>query len=155
MANTYAQLSIQLVFVVNGRENLLKNNFRYDLFKYISGILKESNQFPLAVNGYLDHVHAFFELNPKTSVSEISRIVKANSSKWINENKFIRSKFNWQKGYGAFSYSRSQRNDVIKYIVNQEEHHRKRTFKDEYLKFLNAFGVEYNERYLFEWIDLD
>ena len=155
MANTYAQLNIQLVFVVNGRENLLKNTFRYDLFKYISGILKESNQFPLAVNGSLDHVHAFFELNPKTSVSEISRIVKANSSKWINENKFIRSKFNWQKGYGAFSYSRSQRDDVIKYIVNQEVHHKKRTFKDEYFEFLNAFGIEYDEKYLFEWIDFD
>ncbi len=155
MANTYTQLNIQLIFVVNGRDNLLKNTFRHDLFKYISGILKETDQFPLAVNGYLDHVHLFFELNPKTSVSEISRIVKANSSKWINENKFIRSKFNWQKGYGAFSYSRSQRNDVIKYIVNQEEHHKKRTFKDEYFKFLNAFGVEYDERYLFEWVDLD
>ena len=155
MANTYTQLNIHLIFVVNGRDNLLKNAFRKELFKYISGILKESGQFPLAVNGYLDHVHAFYELNPKNSISEIARIVKSNSSKWINDKEFLRTKFNWQKGYGAFSYSRSQRDSVIKYIVNQEEHHKKRSFKDEYLEFLNAFEVEYDEKYLFEWVDLD
>ncbi len=155
MANTYTQLNIHLIFVVNGRDNLLKNAFRKELFKYISGILKESGQFPLAVNGYLDHVHAFFELNPKNSISEIARIVKSNSSKWINDKEFLRTKFNWQKGYGAFSYSRSQRDSVIKYIVNQEDHHKKRSFKDEYLEFLTSFGIDYDEKYLFEWVDLD
>lgn len=154
MANTYTKLNIQLIFVVNGRENLLKSTFREELFKYISGILKSSNQFPLAVNGYLDHVHAFFELNPNSSVSEISRIVKASSSKWINEKNFIGNKFSWQKGYGAFSYSRSQRDDVIKYIVNQEEHHKKKTFSNEYLEFLTAFGIEHDKRYLFDWVEI-
>ena len=109
MANTFTQINIHLIFAVQGRENILRNSFRENLFKYIYGILRESKQYPLAVNGYLDHVHAFFELNPKNSVSDIARIVKANSSKWINENKLVRGKFHWQKGYGAFSYSRSQR----------------------------------------------
>ncbi len=155
MANTYTQLNIQLIFVVNGRDNILKNTFRSDIFKYISGILKEAHQFPLAVNGYLDHVHAFFELNPKTSVSEIARIVKTNSSKWINENNFIGNKFNWQTGYGGFSYSHSQRDTVIKYIKNQEQHHKKKTFKEEYLEFLTAFDIKHDKKYLFEWVDLD
>jgi len=153
MANTFTQLNIQLIFAVKGRDNLLRNTFRNNLFKYISGILKETNQFPLAVNGYSDHVHAFFELNPQNSVSEIARIIKTNSSKWINEQGFLKNKFNWQKGYGAFSYSHSQRNNVIKYILNQEEHHQKKRFKDEYLELLKRFEIDYNEKYLFEWID--
>ncbi len=154
MANTYTQLNIQLVFAVKGRDSLLKKSFRYEVFKYISGILKEINQFPLAVNGYLDHVHLFFEMNPNNSVSEISRIVKSNSSKWINDKRFLMNKFNWQSGFGAFSYSRSHRNKVIKYIMNQEQHHKKKTFKDEYLEFLDAFNIKHEKKYLFEWIDL-
>ena len=125
------------------------------MFKYIFGILKENNQFPLAVNGYLDHVHAFFELNPNNSISEISRFVKTNSSKWINKKGFIKRKFNWQKGYGAFSYSHSQRDNVINYILNQEEHHKTKPFKDEYLEFLTAFDIKHDKKYLFEWVDLD
>ena len=154
MANTYTQINIQLVFAVKGRENLLISSFRESLFKYISGILSKNNQYPLAVNGYLDHVHAFFELDANSSVSEIARIVKANSSKWINEENFIPGRFSWQQGYGAFSYSRSQRDNVIKYIINQEEHHRAKSFKEEYLDFLKAFEIKYDEKYLFEWIDL-
>ncbi|HED06738.1 MAG TPA: IS200/IS605 family transposase [Ignavibacteria bacterium] len=155
MANTFTQINIHLIFAVQGRENILRNSFRENLFKYIYGILRESKQYPLAVNGYLDHVHAFFELNPINSVSDIARIVKANSSKWINENKFVRNKFHWQKGYGAFSYSRSQRDNVIKYIMEQEKHHKKKTFREEYLEFLKAFNVKYDERYLFKWIDIN
>jgi len=154
MANTYTQLNIQLVFAVKGRDSLLKKSFRYELFMYISGILKEINQFPLAVNGYLDHVHVFFELNPNNSVSEISRILKSNSSKWINDKSFLMNKFNWQSGYGAFSYSRSHRDKVIKYIMNQEKHHKKKTFKDEYLDFLTSFNIKHEKKYLFEWINL-
>ena len=154
MANTYTQLNIQLIFAVKGRGCILKNTFREEVFKYISGILKENKQYPLAVNGYLDHVHAFFELNPKDSISDIARIIKSNSSKWINDNNFIGTKFHWQEGYGAFSYSRSQRDKVIKYIVNQEKHHKKTSFKDEYHNFLKAFEIEYDEKYMFEWIDL-
>lgn len=151
MANTYTQLNIHAVFSVLGRQNLLSDKLRPELFKYISGILKNSKQFPLAVNGYKDHVHVFFELHPTTSVSEIIQIVKTNSSKWINENKFLARKFNWQKGYGAFSYSRSQRNNVINYITNQEKHHAKSSFKEEYLELLQKFEIDYNDAYLFEF----
>lgn len=154
MPNTYTQLNIQLIFAVKGRSNILNENFSEDLFKYINGILNETKNYPLAVNGYLDHVHAFFELSPTTSVAEIARILKSNSSKWINENRFVPGEFHWQTGYGAFSYSCSQRNRVIRYIVNQEEHHKKKTFKQEYLSFLKSFEIDYNEKYLFDWIDL-
>lgn len=153
MGNTYTQINIHLIFAVSGRSCLLSGDFRTDLFKYIFGILEKNNQFPLAVNGYSDHVHAFFELNPVSSTSEIARIVKSNSSKWINENRFINGKFNWQRGYGAFSYSRSQRSRVINYIINQEAHHRKKSFRDEYLEMLKRFEISYNREYLFDFMD--
>ena len=153
MANTYTQLNVHGVFSVLNRENFLLDNFRPELFKYISGILKNSNQFPLAVNGYRDHVHIFFELHPTNSVSEIMQLVKANSSKWINENKFLPGKFKWQSGYGAFTYSRSQRDNVINYIVNQEQHHAKQSFKDEYLGLLRKFDIDYKDAYLFDFYD--
>ena len=153
MANTYTQLNVHCVFSVLGRENVLSDSFRSDLFKYISGILKNTKQFPLAVNGYKDHVHIFFELQPTTTVSQILNTIKANSSKWINENKFLPGKFNWQSGYGAFTYSRSQRNDVIKYIMEQEKHHAKRTFKEEYMDLLHKFEIDYNDAYLFDFYD--
>jgi len=144
---------MHVVFAVKGRENILLNTFRSDLFKYISGILKNIEQFPLAVNGYKDHIHLFFEMQPTKSLSDITRIVKANSSKWINENKFVHRKFSWQEGYGGFSYSRSQRNNVIQYIINQEEHHRKKTFREEYLELLRLFEIDFNEQYIFEFYD--
>ncbi len=153
MANTYTQLNIHGVFSVLGRENLLSNKFRPDLFKYISGILKNSKQFPLAVNGHKDHVHIFFELHPTNSISEIMQKIKANSSKWINTNKFLPGKFNWQSGYGAFSYSRSQRDNVINYIINQEKHHKKRTFKEEYLELLRKFEIDFDDAYIFDFYD--
>jgi len=153
MPNTYTQINIHAVFTVKGRENLLTQKFRPKLFEYISGILKNIDQFPLAVNGYQDHVHIFFELKPTRTITEIMRIVKSNSSKWINENGFINGKFSWQEGYGAFSYSRSQRNDVINYIINQEQHHSKVPFKTEYLELLNKFDVEYDNKYLFEFLE--
>lgn len=153
MANTYTQMNVQAVFAVKGRQNFLHENFRKKLFEYISGILKGINQFPLAVNGDSDHVHIFFELNPSTSVSDVMEKVKANSSKWINENHFIPGKFEWQRGYGAFSYSRNQRDNVIKYIVNQELHHQKQSFREEYLEILQKFEIEYDERYMFEYYE--
>ncbi|HAG15346.1 MAG TPA: IS200/IS605 family transposase [Bacteroidales bacterium] len=153
MANTYTQMNVHAVFSVLGRENLLIDKLRPELFKYISGILKNSKQFPLAVNGYKDHVHIFFELHPTTSVSEVIQIVKTNSSKWINDNNILAEKFNWQSGYGAFTYMRSQRNDVINYIINQEKHHAKRSFKDEYIDLLRKFEIDYKDAYLFEFYD--
>lgn len=153
MANTYTQLNMHVVFSVKGRENILSAKIRPEIFKYISGILHNLNQYPLAVNGYKDHVHLFFELQPAKSLSDIVRIVKTNSSKWINENKFVPGKFSWQEGYGGFSYSRSQRNNVIQYIIKQEEHHKKRTFREEYLELLKLFEINFDEQYIFEFYE--
>ena len=153
MANTYTQLNTQVVFAVKGRENILPAGFRPELFKYISGILTNTNQFSLAVNGYKDHVHMFFEMSPTKSLSDIVRIVKANSSKWINENRLIPGKFSWQEGYGGFTYSRSQRDEVIKYIMKQEEHHHQKTFREEYLSILKTFEINFNESYIFEFYE--
>ena len=153
MANTYTQINIQTVFAVKGRENILKENFRENLFRYISGILRQKGTFPLAVNGWKDHVHIFFELPPVLSVSDLLREVKASSSKWINENHFVPGRFEWQEGYSAFSYSRSQRDGIIKYIIGQQEHHRTKTFREEYLNLLKEFEMEYDARYLFDFFE--
>ncbi len=153
MANTYTQLSTHVVFAVKGRKNKMNATIRPEIFKYISGILTNINQFSLAVNGYTDHVHIFFELNPSTSLSDVVRTVKANSSKWINDNNLIPGKFSWQEGYGGFSYSRANRDTVIKYIMNQEEHHHKKTFREEYLDILETFEINFNEQYIFEFYE--
>ncbi len=153
MANTYSQINIQCVFAVKGRENILNKNFREELFKYMSGILKNNNAFPLAIGGWTDHVHVFFELPPNLNISDLMRDLKANSSKWINESKFLKGKFNSQEGFGAFSYSRSQRHQVINYIINQEKHHSNKTFREEYLELLKNFEIEFKQEYVFEFYD--
>ena len=153
MANTYSQISIHCVFAVKGRENIITQNFRDDLHKYMSGVLKNDDVFPLAVGGWKDHIHVFFELLPNLKISDIIRNLKSVSSKWINDNHFVLGKFQWQEGYGAFSYSRSQRNDVIKYIINQEEHHRTKTFREEYLEMLKKFEVEFKDEYVFDFYE--
>lgn len=153
MANTYTQINIHVVFAVKGRNNLLHDHFIHRLFEYISGIMVNLKQFPLAVGGYKNHVHVFFEQNPDTPLSDIMEKVKANSSKWINQNKFVMGHFEWQRGYGGFSYSRSQRNNVIQYIINQEEHHRIKTFQEEYKEILKNFEIEFKEQYLFEFYE--
>ncbi len=151
MPNTYTQLNIHAIFSVHGRENLLHAKIRGVLYPYMSGIIKNCDNYPLVIGGYSDHVHIFFELNPATNVSDLVMKVKANSSKWINENAFMPGKFHWQSGFAAFAYSHSQRGRVIKYIENQEEHHRKVGFQEEYLAFLKMFHVEYDSRYVFEF----
>ncbi len=153
MANTYSQVYIHAVFTVKGRENLITNNWRDDLHKYISGIITGTGAKSLAVGGWKDHVHIFFGLPMTTSIADFMSIVKANSSKWINEQGFVKEKFQWQSGYGAFSYSKSQRNNVINYIMNQEEHHKTKTFNEEYKKMLEDFEVEYDDKYMFEFYD--
>ncbi|HSI70434.1 MAG TPA: IS200/IS605 family transposase [Gillisia sp.] len=153
MANTYSQINIHCVFAVKGRQNIINKSFRDDLHKYMSGILKNDNAYPLAVGGWKDHVHVFFELLPDIKISDLMRMLKATSSKWINENKLIAGKFQWQEGYGAFSYSRSQRNDVIQYIMNQEKHHRNKTFREEYFELLEKFEINFKEEYVFEFYD--
>jgi REP element-mobilizing transposase RayT len=153
MVNTYSQINIHCVFAVKGRENIITNTFRNDLHKYMYGILKNDNVFPLAIGGWKDHVHMFFELKPDLKISDLMRMLKATSSKWINDNKLVLGKFQWQEGYGAFSYSRSQRDKVIDYILKQEEHHYSKTFREEYMDMLKKFAVEYKEEYVFEFYD--
>lgn len=153
MPNTYSQLYIQIVFAVKGRENLIAPNNRERLHKYITGIVQNREHKMLAIYCMPDHVHLFLGLKPTVAISDLVRDIKAVSSKFINENHWITGKFNWQEGYGAFSYSRSHIDKVVNYILNQEEHHRKKTFKQEYLELLKKFEVEYDERYLFEWIE--
>ncbi len=155
MANVYTQINIQAVFAVKGRQNLLIREIRPELFKYISGIISNMGLFPLAVNGWKDHVHVFFEMHHDVSISKIMSVVKSNSSKWLNKNHYANSKFQWQRGYGGFSYSRSQRDHVIKYIMNQERHHqyKKNSFKKEYLRLLEKFDIKYKPEYLFEFYD--
>ena len=153
MAGTFSQIYIQYVFAVRGRQNLLQKQWRTEVFKYISGIIKGKNQKPIIVNGVADHVHVFVGLKPSMNISDLVRDVKNNSSNFINEQKWVNGKFSWQEGYGAFSYSHSQLDNVYQYIANQEQHHRKKTFREEYLEFLEKFEIAYNEKYLFDWLD--
>ncbi len=152
MSGTFSQIYIQTVFAVKGRENVLDKKWREEVFRYMAGIIKNKGQKSIIVNGVSDHVHVFVGLKPAMSVSDLIRDVKNNSSRFINENKFVKGKFSWQEGHGSFSYSHSQIEDVYNYILNQEEHHKKKTFREEYLKFLKDFNVDYDEKYLFEWI---
>ncbi|TRX31873.1 IS200/IS605 family transposase [Flavobacterium sp. ZT3R18] len=153
MSGTFSQVYIQVVFAVKGRQNLLQKPWRDEVFKYMAGIIKGKNQKSIIVNGVEDHVHLFIGLKPSMSISDLIRDVKNNTTNFINEQKFIQGKFSWQEGYGAFSYSHSQIDSVYQYIFNQEEHHHKKTFKEEYLDFLKKFEIEYDEKYLFEWIE--
>jgi putative transposase len=152
MPNTYTQLYIQIVFAVKGRENLISKGNREELHKYITGIVQNRDQKLLSIFCMPDHVHLLISIKPTISISDLVRDIKAGSSKFINDSKWIQGKFNWQEGFGAFSYSKSQIDNVVKYILNQEEHHKKINFKDEYIDFLKKFEIEYNEKYLFEWI---
>jgi putative transposase len=151
MPNTYSQITIQSVFAVSGRENLILKSWRDDLHKYIAGTITGIGAKTLAVGGWLDHVHILFGLPVDKKISDLLGAVKASSSKWINEQKLTPRKFNWQSGYGAFSYSRDQRPALIDYIRKQEVHHKRITFKEEYMGLLKEFDVEYDEKYLFEF----
>lgn len=153
MAGTFSQLYVQIVFAVKGRENLIKKEFRMELYEYIAGIIKGKNQKPIIVNGVGDHVHVFIGLRPSMSVSDLVRDIKNNSSNFINSKKFVKGKFSWQEGFGAFTYGQSQIDSVFKYISNQEAHHQKKTFKEEYIDMLAKFQVQYDDKYLFDWIE--
>jgi putative transposase len=149
MANTYTQIHLQFVFAVKFRNALIDASFKDELYKYITGIIATNNHKLLTINGMPDHIHIFIGMRPTQSVSDLLRDIKANSSKWINEKKFLKVKFEWQEGFGAFSYSKSHVQNVINYIQNQEEHHKKQTFREEYLEFLRLFEIEYDEKYIF------
>ena len=151
MPNTYTQLYVQIVFAVKGRENIITELHRVELEKYICGIINNKKSKPLSIFCNPDHTHILLGLHPSVSVSDITRDIKANSSKFINGKKWIRGKFNWQDGFGAFSYAKSQIDNVVKYILNQPFHHKKKTFKEEYLEFLRKFDIDFDPQYLFEW----
>ena|SRR5947207_2859218 len=152
MANTYSQIYIQIVFAVKGRQNFIKESFREELQKYMTGIITNKRQKMYAIYCMPDHTHVFVSMQPDKSISDLARDIKSNSSSFIKEKKFANG-FSWQEGFGAFSYSKSQANEVVKYVLNQPRRHRKITFKEEYLDFLNKFEIEYNEKYLFEFYD--
>lgn len=151
--STYSQIYIQVVFAVKGRESLVNTQWEEQLYKYITGIVQNKGQKMLAINGMPDHIHFLIGMKPTCCLSDLVREIKKSSNSLIKENKFTKFNFAWQEGFGAFSYSHSQIEDVCKYILNQKEHHKKKTFKEEYIDFLKKFDVEYNEQYLFNWIE--
>lgn len=153
MAGTFSQIYIQVVFAVSDRKSLIHQKWEEELYKYIAGIVRNKEQKLLAINGMPDHIHIFIEMRPACCLADLVREIKKSTNQFINESKFSRLPFKWQEGYGAFSYSHSQIDAVIRYILNQKEHHKKESFKDEYLKFLNEFGISFDERYLFKWIE--
>lgn len=153
MPGTFSQIYIQVVFAVKGRENLLHKEWREEVFKYMAGIIKNKEQKPIIINGVADHVHLFVGLKPSMALSDLVREVKNNTTNYINQQKWVPGKFAWQEGYGAFSYSHSQIDSVYNYILNQEEHHKQKTFREEYIDFLNKFDVPFEERFLFYWIE--
>lgn len=153
MANTFTQIHVQAVFTVQNGHCIIQKSWKDELYKYITGIVQKNKHKLLAINGMPDHVHILFGFRPTQSLSDLMQDVKGDSSKWINQRKFIRGKFSWQEGYGGFSYSKSQLPYLISYIHNQEEHHKKKTFIEEYKEFLKEFGIEYDERYLFNPVE--
>ena len=153
MANTYSQITLHIVFAVRGRENLLRQDHRDELFKYISGIIKNKGQKLFSINGMSDHVHILCSIEPKMAISDLVRDIKNNSSKFINEKKWMPGKFMWQEGFGVFSYSRSQRPNIIAYIENQERHHKNKNFREEYIDMLSKFDVDYDMQYIFDTFD--
>ncbi len=150
MANTYTQIYLQFIFAPKFRASLIHHDWENDLYKYITGIIQHHNHKMLCINGMPDHIHLLVGFHTTQSIGDLMQDVKASSSKWINENKLTKHRFEWQSGYGAFSYSKSQVADVIAYIQRQKEHHRKRTFLEEYKLFLENFQVEYNEQFIFK-----
>ena len=153
MAGTFSQIYIQVVFAVQHRESIIHSTWEEELYKYISGIVRNKGQKLLAINGMPDHIHIFIGMKPSCCLSDLVREVKKSSSEFIKEKRFTKFKFNWQEGYGAFSYGHSQIDTVAKYVMNQKEQHKKQTFKEEYLSFLKKFEIEFKDEYLFKWID--
>jgi REP-associated tyrosine transposase len=153
MANTFSQIYIQTVFAVENRQSLITPDFREDLYKYITGIVRNQGQKLIAINGMPDHVHILIGLKPAMALADLVREIKADSTNFINQEKLVRGRFNWQEGYGAFSYGHSQLDSIIRYIQNQERHHRRQSFKDEYMTLLRKFDIAFDEKYVFKFIE--
>jgi putative transposase len=155
MPNTYTQIYIQAVFAVQGRQNLIFRDHEDELYHYIGGILKNKGHKSLAIDGMPDHIHVFFGMKPTESLSDLIRDIKTNSSGFINDKKWFRGKFHWQEGFGGFSYSHSQLDNVVNYIKNQKEHHKKKSFREEYLSFLKEYDIHYDEKYVLSQIEVE
>jgi len=153
MADTYTKIYVHVVFTVQGRQNLISKQNKDELYKYITGIIQNKKQKVIIINGMPDHIHILIGIKPDIALSDLIRDVKANASSFINEKRWVIGKFSWQEGFGAFSYSHSQLDSVANYIKNQEEHHSRKTFREEYLELLKKFDVEYDPKYIFDWID--
>jgi len=153
MSNTYTQLYIQLVFAVKGRKNFIHPEWEGELQKYITAVVQTDKHRMLSINGMPDHVHIFIGLNPSIAISDVVKDIKRASNNWINDRGFIKNKFEWQSGYGAFSYSRSHIERVCNYIANQKKHHAKHTFKEEYINTLKLFDISFKDEYLFEFYE--
>jgi len=153
VANTYSKIFIHIVFAVKGRQNLIPKNHREELQKYITGIVTKRDQKLLAIYCMPDHTHILVNIKPSIAISDLVRDIKAGSSGFINNKTWTNRKFQWQEGFGSFSYAQNQIKTVIEYILNQEEHHRKNSFREEYTKFLKDFNVDYDNQYLFDWIE--
>ncbi len=150
MADAYTQIYLHVIFAVKGRSNLISSSCKNELYKYITGIITNEAQKLIAINGMPDHIHLLIGLKPTITSSNLVRDIKANSSRFINEKGWIKGKFQWQHGFGAFSYSHSQLDTIINYINNQEEHHKKKTFREEYISFLEHFHIDFKTEYIFE-----
>lgn len=153
MANTYTQIHIQSVFNVEDRNCIIRRSWKHELFQYITGIIQNHGHRVLSINGMPDHVHILFGMRPTQSLADLMQDIKGDSSKWINQKAFVKGHFSWQEGYGGFSYGKSQVNRVIDYIKNQEIHHRKKSFIEEYLDFLEKFEIPFDERYIFKPVE--
>ena len=153
MANTYTQIQIQVVFTVRNRMNLIHASWRDELYQYITGIVQNHNHKMLQIGGMPDHLHIFIGMRPSQSLSDLMKKIKGDSSSWINAKGFVEGKFYWQRGYGAFSYATSQVPNVIRYIQNQEAHHGKKTFLEEYISMLSEFEIDYDHRYIFQSLE--
>ncbi len=153
MSSTFSQIYIQIVFAVKGRNSLISSSWEDELYKYITGIVQNKGQKMLAINGMPNHIHIFIGMKPSCCLSDLVREIKKSSNAFIKEKQFTKYKFEWQEGYGAFSYSHSALDNVIMYIKNQKEHHKIKTFKEEYVDFLKKFKIDYKDEYLFDWIE--
>ncbi|MBP7181797.1 MAG: IS200/IS605 family transposase [Flavobacterium sp.] len=151
--STYSQIYIQIVFAVKNRQALIANSWQEELYKYVTGIVQNKGQKMLAINGMPDHIHILIGMKPSCCLSDLVREIKKSSNSFVKEKEFSKYKFEWQEGFGAFSYSHSSLDNVIGYIKNQKEHHKKRSFKEEYIDFLEKFQIEFKDEYLFEWIE--
>lgn len=152
MANTYNRIYIHVVLAISSRHCLIARHFRQELHEYIDETVRKKGQTLIAVNGMPDHLHLLLRLNPDVAVSDLVKHVKISSTRFVNEKGFVKGRFSWQEGYGAFSYSHSQLNSLIRYIRDEQSRHRKQSFKEEYLALLRKFNVDYDPKYLFEWI---